>query len=56
MKDKSIEKLARKLGATKPEAKKKSKLTPEQVMDKHLENMRDGKTPKGIGGMKTYYV
>ena len=56
MKDESLNKFAKKLGATPKKSKKPKPMDSEQLLEKHLENMRDGKTPKGIGGVKTYYV
>ena len=56
--NKAEQKLAKKLGATSPKKSKRKPMNSDQLLDKHLKDMKDngvtGRT--NIGGVKTYCV
>tara|TARA_R100000152_G_C6599987_1_gene57454 strand:+ start:296 stop:469 length:174 start_codon:yes stop_codon:yes gene_type:complete len=56
--NKAEQKLAKKLGATSPKKSKRKPMNSDQLLDKHLKDLKDnvvtGRT--NIGGVKTYCV
>ena len=56
--DKETKKLAKMLGSAEPKKSKKKAMTSDELLDKHLKDLKDtsitGRT--NIGGVKTYSV
>jgi len=54
--NKAEQKLAKKLGAAPSKKSKRKPMNSDQLLDKHLKDMKDNGVRKNIGGVKTYCV